>query len=103
MITFKFAVGNGDREAPKVTDDLILTEEMAKARAIQALCEYYKVPYSRTVRSTIDVNLELGETRSIAVIDPQFDSGMVTGITTTLSPNGCYEDVVLEKYVDMGV
>ena len=67
MITFRFAVGNGDREAPKITDDLILTEEMAQARAVQALCEYYKVPYSRKVRTTVDLSLDLGQTRSIAV------------------------------------
>lgn len=103
MITFRFAVGNGDREAPKITDDLILTEEMAKLRAIQALCEYYKVPYSRTVRSTFDAGVELSQSRSIAVVDPQFDSGMVTDITTTLSQKGCYDDVVVEKYADMGV
>ncbi len=104
MITFKFAFGSGDREAATVSDEFISTPEMARQRAIQELCETYKIVISKELRCVLDTAIDIGEWVPVNLPDLGImGSNIVTSITTSLSAEGCYEDVSLESYKNMNI
>ena len=104
MITFKYHYWTGDREADTVTDEFILNEEMAEARAIQELCDLYKIVISKTLQTTIATDLEIGELRYFSIPRLGIDGrNEITSITTSLSPDGAYESIDIESYKDMEI
>lgn len=104
MISYKFHYWNGDRDAGTVTDEFILSEAMARQRAIQEICESYKIVISKELRTTGTIDLEIGQSRYFSIPRLGIDSmNEVTNIATTLSPDGCYEDITLETYKDMEI
>jgi|OpeIllAssembly_1097287.scaffolds.fasta_scaffold2654650_1 hypothetical protein len=104
MISFKFHYWTGDRDAGTVTDEFILNEQMAQARAVQELCELYKIVISKQLRTTITPDLEIGQIRYFAIPRLGIEgNNYVTDISTTLSFNGCYEEISIESYKDMEI
>lgn len=104
MITYKFHYWTGDRDAGTVTDEFILSEDMARARAIHELCELYKVVISKTLQTTIATDLEIGELRYFGIPRLGIDgNNEITSITTSLSHEGAYENIDIESYKDMEI
>jgi len=104
MISYEFKYWTGDRSAGTISDEFIYNEAMARARAIQELCETFKIIIKKTLHCTLTLDLDIGEERYLNVPLLGLDgNNWVTEISTTLSPEGCYEDVSIEYYKDMEV
>ena len=102
MLTFQFSFGNGDRALPTITDEYIMSEEMARQRAIQEICEAFKIVISKELQTTVTPDLDLGQTRHISIPHlAMYGNHRVVAITTTLSLEGSYDDVTVEAYKDM--
>ncbi len=104
MITYKFHYWTGDRDAGVVTDEFILNEEMAHARAVQELCDLYKIVISKTLQTTVDTDLEIGQLKFFSI--PRlgiYGNNEIVSITTSLSHEGAYEDLEIETYTDMEI
>lgn len=102
MIVYEFHYWTGDRKADTVTNEFIINEEMARAKAIQELCEYYKIVISKTLHCTLTLDLDVSQSRYLNIPMLGLEGpNWINDITTTLSPQGCYEDVIVENYKDM--
>lgn len=72
MISIKCIRGPGDKEAPKIQDDLITTEHLAVLRGTACLDEVF---YNRTYRTIRTPYADILDGQVAKVVDPQIATG----------------------------
>lgn len=106
MIEVQVYKGAGDKEAPPISDPLIITESMATIRGRRALEDPTILGYFQTFERTLRVphHEDVIPGAWIRVTDSKLglsrQAVKVVSVSTSIEPAAVFDEIVVHQYVD---